>query len=178
MRAREPVLCGVLDHAAGDDGPGRRHCTFPACQAARALAAAGGGEAALFGKVREHAEPVIGWARSEEALPLEQCARGERAMADGLELVRPLTQSRLDLRALRERRRGDYFTYSRNNAITTAATASPSLPLRDPATRNALSLTEAHPLRLRGDLRDGFFSGAKSSHGRVTSGIAAEKGRP
>lgn len=111
MRAREPVLCGVLDHVAGDDGPGRRHCTFPACQGGPRAARRRGGEGALFGRVREHAEPVIGRARPEEALPLERCAMGERAMADGLELVRPLTQSRLGLRVLRERRRGDYFTY-------------------------------------------------------------------
>jgi hypothetical protein len=67
----------------------------------------GGLEDALFAPVRGQAEAMIGWARSPEALALEHDVLEERAMADGMELMRLLAQAHLDLRALREQRRDD-----------------------------------------------------------------------
>jgi hypothetical protein len=39
-------------------------------------------EDTLFSAVRGHAESMIGWARSEEALALENDALGDRVMTD------------------------------------------------------------------------------------------------
>jgi hypothetical protein len=75
--------------------------------AAGAQPGAGDLEDRLFGAAREHAESMIGWARSAEALGLEHHGLEERVMADGMELMRLLTQAHLDLRALREQPRGD-----------------------------------------------------------------------
>ena len=50
---------------------------------------------------------MICWARSAEALALEHDALEERAMADGLELMRLLAKAHLGLRALLVRRRDD-----------------------------------------------------------------------
>jgi hypothetical protein len=68
---------------------------------------AGALEDTLFTPVRGHAESMIAWARSDEALALEHDALEERAMADGLELMRLLAEAHLALRALREQRRDD-----------------------------------------------------------------------
>jgi len=68
---------------------------------------AGDLEDGLFSAVRDQAELMIGWARSEEALALEHDAIGERAMRDGMELMRLLAEAHMRLRALREQRRGD-----------------------------------------------------------------------
>lgn len=68
---------------------------------------AGDLEDALFTGVRPHAESMISWARSDEALALEHDALEERAMSDGLELMRLLAEAHLGLRALREQRRDD-----------------------------------------------------------------------
>jgi hypothetical protein len=64
-------------------------------------------EDALFSGVRERAESMISWARSGEALALEHHELENRAVKDGQELMRLLTQAHLNLRALREERRGD-----------------------------------------------------------------------
>src|SRR6266536_3088455 len=79
---------------------------------AQAGARAGGGhpgagdlEDALFASVRAHVELMIGWARSEEALALEHDVIEERAMRDGMELMRLLAEAHMGLRALREQRR-------------------------------------------------------------------------
>jgi hypothetical protein len=64
-------------------------------------------EDALFSAVREHAESMISWARSAEALALEHDRLEEKTMTDGLELMRLVVQAHLDLRAARERRRED-----------------------------------------------------------------------
>jgi len=71
--------------------------------------AAGHGDAeeALFAAVREHAESMIGWARSEQALSLEHGELESKAITDGMEFMRLLTQAHLDLRAAREQRRTD-----------------------------------------------------------------------
>ena len=73
-------------------------------------AAGGKAEAAdledgLFSAVREHSELMITWAKSAEALALEHGQLEERAMADGLELMRLLAQAHMSLRAAREQRR-------------------------------------------------------------------------
>jgi hypothetical protein len=68
---------------------------------------AAGLEDALFAAVREHAESMIGWAKSEQALALEHDRLEERALADGLELMRVLTEAHMALRAAREQRRAD-----------------------------------------------------------------------
>ncbi|MGH3321906.1 MAG: hypothetical protein ACRDN9_17380 [Streptosporangiaceae bacterium] len=64
-------------------------------------------EDALFGRVREQAEWMISWARSGQALALEHDQIEERALADGFELMRVLTEAHMALRAAREQRRGD-----------------------------------------------------------------------
>jgi hypothetical protein len=93
-KATVPSLCDVLDHE-GDGGRGRQHC----------ISRAGRGrdlEDSLFGAVREHAESMIGRARSAKALGMEHHRLEERVIADGMEPMRLLTQAHLDLRALRE----------------------------------------------------------------------------
>ena len=80
---------------------------FPPAGAAGGLPGAGDVEDALFSGVREQAESMIGWAKSDEALALEHDAIEERAMADGLELMRLLAEAHMALRAAREERRGD-----------------------------------------------------------------------
>jgi len=70
-------------------------------------AGAGDLEDALFSAVREQVELMIGWARSDEALGLEHHGLEDRAMTDGLEVMRLLVQAHLDLRALREQHRDD-----------------------------------------------------------------------
>lgn len=64
-------------------------------------------EEALFAGVRGHAEAMIAWAGSAEALALEHGQLESRAMRDGLEFMRLLTQAHLDLRAAREQPRHD-----------------------------------------------------------------------
>jgi hypothetical protein len=64
-------------------------------------------EDVLFGAVREHAESMISWARSGEALALEHDQLEEKTLADGFELMRVLTEAHMALRAARERRRRD-----------------------------------------------------------------------
>ncbi len=60
---------------------------------------------ALFSAVRDQVESMIDWARSDEALGLEHHALKDRAMTDGLEVMRLLVQAHLDLRVLREQHR-------------------------------------------------------------------------
>jgi len=64
-------------------------------------------EDALFSAVRQHAEAMIGWAKSGEALALEHDQLEERALAEGFEMMRVLTEAHLALRTAREQRRGD-----------------------------------------------------------------------
>jgi len=64
-------------------------------------------EEALFAGVRGHAEAMIAWAGSPEALALDNGQLESRAMRDGLEFMRLLTQAHLDLRAAREQPRHD-----------------------------------------------------------------------
>jgi hypothetical protein len=64
-------------------------------------------EAALFAAVRGHAEAVIAWAGSEQALGLEHEQLESETMQAGLEFMRLLTQAHLDLRTAREQRRAD-----------------------------------------------------------------------
>jgi hypothetical protein len=80
-----------------------------AVDASMAQIAAGAAELedALFAGVREQAEAMIAWARSGEALGAGHPVLEERAMADGMVLMRLLVQAHLDLRALREQRRDD-----------------------------------------------------------------------
>ncbi len=80
---------------------------FPSAGAAGGLPGAGDVEDALFSGVREQAESMISWAKPDEALALEHDAIEERAMADGLELMRLLAEAHMALRATREERRGD-----------------------------------------------------------------------
>jgi len=82
-------------------------CMFPAGRAAGGLPGAGDAEEALFSGVHGQAESMISWAKSDEALAVEHDAIGERAMADGLELIRLLAEAHMALRAAREERRGD-----------------------------------------------------------------------
>ncbi|MGZ5357281.1 MAG: hypothetical protein ACXWE8_13150 [Solirubrobacterales bacterium] len=62
---------------------------------------------ALFAGVRGHADAMIAWAGSPEALALDNGQLESRAMRDGLEFMRLLTQAHLDLRAAREHPRHD-----------------------------------------------------------------------
>lgn len=64
-------------------------------------------EDSLFEGVREHLESVISWARSEQALALEHDQLEEKALTDGYELMRRLTEAHMGLRAAREPRRSD-----------------------------------------------------------------------
>lgn len=64
-------------------------------------------EEALFAAVRGHAEAVIAWAGSEQALGLEHEGLEKQAMQAGFEFMRLLTQAHLDLRTAREQRRAD-----------------------------------------------------------------------
>ena len=90
------------DHVAGkDDGD----------------AGASDSEEALFAGVRGHAEAMIAWAGSAEALALDNGQLESRAMRDGLEFMRLLTQAHLDLRAAREQPRHD-VTYAGGAART------------------------------------------------------------
>ena len=70
-------------------------------------AGAADSEEALFAGVRGHAEAMIAWAGSAEALALDNGQLESRAMRDGLEFMRLLTQAHLDLRAAREQPRHD-----------------------------------------------------------------------
>lgn len=67
----------------------------------------GDGEDALFAGFREHAEAMIGWARSPGAAGLDHHVLEETVLREGMELMRLLAQAHLDLRALREQRRDD-----------------------------------------------------------------------
>ena len=80
---------------------------FPPAVAAGGQPGPGDPADGIFSGVRTQAESMIGWARSDEALALEHHELEERAMTDGLELMRLLAQAHLDLRALLEQRRGD-----------------------------------------------------------------------
>ena len=66
-------------------------------------AGAADSDEALFAGVRGHAEAMIAWAGSAEALALDNGQLESRAMRDGLEFMRLLTQAHLDLRAARQR---------------------------------------------------------------------------
>jgi hypothetical protein len=81
-------------------------------------AEAGGLEDALFSPVREQAEVMIGWARSAEALAAEHHVLEERAMSDGMELMRLLVQAHLELRALREQHRDDVTDADGDTRVT------------------------------------------------------------
>ncbi len=70
-------------------------------------AGAADGAEALFMGAREHAEAMIAWARSPAALALDNGQLESRAMRDGLEFMRLLTQAHLDLRAVRGQPRHD-----------------------------------------------------------------------
>jgi hypothetical protein len=80
---------------------------FPPAGVAGGQPDAGDLEDALFSAVREHAESMISWARSAEALALAHDRLEEKTMTEGLELMRLLAESRLALRAAREQRRSD-----------------------------------------------------------------------
>jgi len=80
---------------------------FPPAGTAGGQPEAGELEDGLFSAVREHSESMISWAKSAEALALEHDQLEEKAMADGLELMRLLAEAHLALRAAREQRRGD-----------------------------------------------------------------------
>jgi hypothetical protein len=64
-------------------------------------------EDALFSRVREKAESMIAWARSGDALGSEHHVLEDRAVRDGMDLMRELVQAHMDLRALREQPRDD-----------------------------------------------------------------------
>ena len=100
---------------------------FPPAGAAGGLPGAGDVEDALFSGVREQAESMISWAKSDEALALEHDAIEERAMADGLELMRLLAEAHMALRAAREERRGDVRDTAR--ATRPAGTVTATLTL-------------------------------------------------
>ena len=55
-------------------------------------------EDALFSAVREHAESMICWAKSGEALALEHDQLEEKTLAGGYELMRVLAESHMALR--------------------------------------------------------------------------------
>jgi len=80
---------------------------FPRAGGAAGQPGAGDLEDALFSAVREHAESMISWAKSAEALALEHDRLEEKTMTGGLELMRLVAQAHLDLRAAREQRRED-----------------------------------------------------------------------
>ena len=80
---------------------------FPPAAAAVGQPGAEDLEDALFSAVREHAESMISWAKSGEALALEHDRLEEKAMTDGLELMRLVAESHMALRAAREQRRDD-----------------------------------------------------------------------
>ena len=80
---------------------------FPPAVAAGGQPGAGDLEDALFSAVREHAESMICWAKSGEALALEHDQLEEKTLAGGYELMRVLAESHMALRAAREQRRDD-----------------------------------------------------------------------
>ena len=97
-----------LKHTKKEDGGrGRQHCMFPPAVAAGGQPGAGNLEDALFSAVREHAESMICWAKSGEALALEHDQLEEKTLAGGYELMRVLAESHMALRAAREQRRDD-----------------------------------------------------------------------
>ena len=75
-------------------------------------------EDGLFGAVREQAESMIAWARSEDALAAEHHVLEERGMRDAMEMARLLAQAHLDLRALREGRRDDVIDSDGDRRVT------------------------------------------------------------
>jgi hypothetical protein len=81
-------------------------------------AQAGELEDVLFSPVREQAEVMIAWARSGEALAAEHHVLEERAMSDGMNLMRLLVQAHLELRALREQRRDDVTDAAGDRRVT------------------------------------------------------------
>jgi hypothetical protein len=91
-----------------------------AVDASMAQIAAGAAELedGLFAAVREQAESMIAWARSQDALAAEHHVLEERGMTDAMELARLLAQAHLDLRALREERRGDVIDSDGDRRVT------------------------------------------------------------
>lgn len=107
-KATGSTLCGVQTREEEKTvAVGASIAHFPPAGAAGGQPGAGDLEDGLFSAVRDHAESMISWARSDEALGLEHHELEERAVAGGLELMRLLAQAHLDLRALREQRRAD-----------------------------------------------------------------------
>ena len=103
MRARESHRLQCLWRR----NPNRAETVAVDASMAQIAAGAAELEDGLFAVVREHAEGMIAWARSAEALAAEHHVLEERGMTDAMELARLLAQAHLDLRALREQRRDD-----------------------------------------------------------------------
>jgi hypothetical protein len=107
-KATVSSLCGVRRHTKRETvAVDASIAHFSPAGAPGGQPGAGDLEEELFNRVRGHAESMISWARSDEALALEHDALEERAMTDGLELMRLLAEAHLGLRALREQRRDD-----------------------------------------------------------------------
>jgi hypothetical protein len=104
-KATASILCGVQKHeeretVAVDASIAHDGDTGEAAGHAEA-------EEALFAAARAHAEAMITWAGSGQALALEHEQLEKQAMEAGFEFMRLVTQGHLDLRAAREQRRDD-----------------------------------------------------------------------
>ena len=86
-----------------------------------------GAEDALFSEVREKAESMIAWAKSGRAMAMEYGPPEQQVFRDGMELMRLLAQAHLDLRALREQRRGDVTDADGDGLTASASSARPWL---------------------------------------------------
>jgi len=78
-------------------------------------------EDGLFEAVRAHLDGVIVWARSGEAMGLENGPLEQRVLAEGFETMRLLTQAHLAVRTAREERRRDVVDADGDPRVTVEA---------------------------------------------------------
>ena len=88
----------------GDGGRGRLHCTRSGRGEGRRERRGGRRRGGAVDGAREHAEAMIAWARSPQALALDSGQLESHAMREGLEFMRLLTQAHLDARGPRAAR--------------------------------------------------------------------------
>jgi len=75
----------------------------------------------LFDDLRAQVESMIAWARTDAALAMQNAPLEERALAEGFEATRLLTEAHMMVRAAREQRRTDVIDADARARVTTAA---------------------------------------------------------
>jgi hypothetical protein len=75
----------------------------------------------LFDDFRAHMESMIGWARSEASLAMENAPLEEHALAEGYKAVQLITEAHLKVRTAREPRRNDVVDADGRTRVTIEA---------------------------------------------------------